>query len=63
MAPRSKNGQGKVQLAGPWTLAATIEQLRSLKPALADRPRVAEALALVGFVNSSTRRRQNFYCL
>jgi hypothetical protein len=32
----------KIQLAGPWTLAATIEQLRSLKPALADPGLVAD---------------------
>lgn len=32
----------KVQLAGPWTLAATIEQPRSLNPALADPGLVAD---------------------
>jgi hypothetical protein len=32
----------KVQLAGPWTLAATIEQLHSLKMALADPGLVAD---------------------
>jgi hypothetical protein len=31
--------------------------------ALVDRPRAAEALALVDFVNLSTRRRPNFHCL
>ena len=35
-------GPLKIQLAGPWTLAATIEQLRSLKPALADPGLVAD---------------------
>jgi methionine synthase II (cobalamin-independent) len=34
----------KIQLAGPWTLAATIEQTRSLKVALAD-PGLAADLA------------------
>jgi methionine synthase II (cobalamin-independent) len=32
----------KVQLAGPWTLAATLEQPRSLKAALADPGAVAD---------------------
>ena len=32
----------KVQVAGPWTLAATIEQPRSLNPALADPGLVAD---------------------
>ena len=32
----------KIQLAGPWTLAATIEQPRSLNPALADPGLVAD---------------------
>jgi hypothetical protein len=35
-------GLVKVQLAGPWTLAATIEQTRSLNPALADPGLVAD---------------------
>jgi Cobalamin-independent synthase, Catalytic domain len=35
-------GPLKIQLAGPWTLAATIEQLRSLNPALADPGLVAD---------------------
>jgi hypothetical protein len=35
-------GPLKVQLAGPWTLAATIEQSRSLTPALADPGLVAD---------------------
>jgi len=35
-------GPVKVQLAGPWTLAATIEQPRSLNPALADPGLVAD---------------------
>ena len=35
-------GLVKIQLAGPWTLAATIEQPRSLKPALADPGLVAD---------------------
>jgi methionine synthase II (cobalamin-independent) len=35
-------GPLKVQLAGPWTLAATIEQLRSLNSALADPGLVAD---------------------
>ncbi len=35
-------GPLKIQLAGPWTLAATIEQPRSLKPALADPGLVAD---------------------
>ena len=36
------DGPLKVQLAGPWTLAATIEQPRSLNPALADPGLVAD---------------------
>lgn len=35
-------GPLKIQLAGPWTLAATIEQTRLLKPALADPGLVAD---------------------
>jgi methionine synthase II (cobalamin-independent) len=35
----------KVQVCGPWTLAATIEQLRSLNPALADPGLVADLAA------------------
>jgi hypothetical protein len=35
----------KVQLAGPWTLAATIEQPHSLNPALADPGLVADLAA------------------
>lgn len=35
-------GPLKLQLAGPWTLAATIEQPRSLNPALADPGLVAD---------------------
>ncbi len=35
----------KLQLAGPWTLAATIEQSRSLNPALADPGLVADLTA------------------
>jgi methionine synthase II (cobalamin-independent) len=35
-------GALKIQLAGPWTLAATIEQPRSLKAALADPGLVAD---------------------
>jgi methionine synthase II (cobalamin-independent) len=35
-------GPLKIQLAGPWTLAATIEQNRSLKMALADPGLVAD---------------------
>ena len=35
-------GPLKIQLAGPWTLAATIEQPRSLNPALADPGLVAD---------------------
>jgi hypothetical protein len=35
-------GHVKVQLAGPWTLAATIEQPHSLNPALADPGLVAD---------------------
>jgi hypothetical protein len=35
-------GPVKIQLAGPWTLAATIEQPRSLNPALADPGLVAD---------------------
>jgi methionine synthase II (cobalamin-independent) len=35
----------KVQLAGPWTLAATIEQLHSLKMALADPGLVADLVS------------------
>jgi methionine synthase II (cobalamin-independent) len=35
----------KVQVAGPWTLAATLEQPRSLNPALADPGLVADLAA------------------
>jgi methionine synthase II (cobalamin-independent) len=35
-------GLVKVQIAGPWTLAATLEQPRSLSPALADQGLVAD---------------------
>jgi hypothetical protein len=35
-------GLVKIQLAGPWTLAATIEQSHSLNPALADPGLVAD---------------------
>jgi hypothetical protein len=35
----------KVQVAGPWTLAATMEQPHSLKPALADPGAVADLAA------------------
>jgi methionine synthase II (cobalamin-independent) len=35
-------GPVKVQIAGPWTLAATLEQTRSLSPALADPGLVAD---------------------
>jgi methionine synthase II (cobalamin-independent) len=35
-------GLVKVQIAGPWTLAATLEQPRSLSPALADPGLVAD---------------------
>ena len=35
-------GPVKIQLAGPWTLAATLEQSRSLNPALADPGLVAD---------------------
>jgi methionine synthase II (cobalamin-independent) len=35
----------KLQVAGPWTLAATIEQPRSLNPALADAGLVADLAA------------------
>ena len=38
------DGPIKIQLAGPWTLAAAIEQTRSLTPALAD-PGLVEDLA------------------
>jgi hypothetical protein len=38
-------GPLKVQLCGPWTLAATIEQPRSLNPALADPGLVADLAA------------------
>ncbi|HWG00560.1 MAG TPA: methionine synthase, partial [Trebonia sp.] len=39
------DGLLKVQLAGPWTLAATLEQSRSLNPALADPGLVADLAA------------------
>ena len=39
------DGPLKVQLAGPWTLAAAIEQNRSLTPALADPGLVADLTA------------------
>jgi methionine synthase II (cobalamin-independent) len=35
----------KIQVAGPWTLAATMEQPHSLKPALADPGAVADLAA------------------
>jgi hypothetical protein len=38
-------GPLKVQLAGPWTLAATLEQPRSFTPALADPGLVADLAA------------------
>jgi methionine synthase II (cobalamin-independent) len=38
-------GPLKVQLAGPWTLAATLEQPRSLNPALSDPGLVADLAA------------------
>ena len=38
-------GPLKIQLAGPWTLAATMEQPRSLNPALADPGLVADLAA------------------
>jgi methionine synthase II (cobalamin-independent) len=39
------DGPVKLQLAGPWTLAAAIEQTRSLTPALADPGLVADLTA------------------
>jgi Cobalamin-independent synthase, Catalytic domain len=39
------NGLLKVQVVGPWTLAATMEQTHSLKPALADPGAVADLTA------------------
>jgi methionine synthase II (cobalamin-independent) len=39
------DGLLKVQVAGPWTLAATLEQPHSLKPALADPGAVADLTA------------------
>jgi methionine synthase II (cobalamin-independent) len=39
------DGPVKIQLAGPWTLAAAIEQTRSLNPALADPGLVADLTA------------------
>jgi methionine synthase II (cobalamin-independent) len=39
------DGPLKVQLAGPWTLAAALEQNRSLTPALADPGLVADIAA------------------
>jgi methionine synthase II (cobalamin-independent) len=38
-------GPLKIQLTGPWTLAATLEQPRSLNPALADPGAVADLTA------------------
>ncbi|MBO0819878.1 MAG: methionine synthase [Nocardiopsaceae bacterium] len=38
-------GPLKLQVAGPWTLAATVEQPRSLNPALADPGLVADLTA------------------
>ena len=38
-------GPVKIQLAGPWTLAAAVEQPRSLNPALADPGLVADLAA------------------
>jgi hypothetical protein len=56
-------GPLKIQLAGPWTLAATIEQLRSLKPALADPGLVADltsslAEGAAGYVAEVAKRVQ-----
>jgi len=39
------SGLLKIQVAGPWTLAATMEQPHSLKPALADPGAVADLTA------------------
>ncbi|MBV9382123.1 MAG: methionine synthase [Streptosporangiaceae bacterium] len=39
------SGPLKVQLCGPWTLAATLEQPRSMNPALADPGAVADLAA------------------
>ena len=39
------SGLLKLQVAGPWTLAATLEQPRSLQPALADAGAVADIAA------------------
>ena len=39
------DGPVKIQLAGPWTLAAALEQTRSLTPALADPGLVADLAA------------------
>ena len=39
------DGPVKIQLAGPWTLAAALEQTRSLNPALADPGLVADLTA------------------
>jgi hypothetical protein len=38
-------GRLKIQVAGPWTLAATLEQPHSLRPALADPGAVADLAA------------------
>jgi methionine synthase II (cobalamin-independent) len=55
------HGLLKVQLAGPWTLAATVEQPRSLNPALADPGLVADlasslAEGLAGHVAEVAKR-------
>jgi methionine synthase II (cobalamin-independent) len=54
-------GPLKIQLAGPWTLAATIEQPRSLNPALADPGLVADitsslAEGITGYVAEVAKR-------
>lgn len=49
------SGLVKVQLAGPWTLAATIEQPRSLNSALADSGLVSELAASLAEVSSGWR--------
>ena len=54
-------GPLKIQLAGPWTLAATIEQPRSLNPALADPGLVADltsslAEGIAGYVAEAAKR-------
>ena len=60
-AANGYRGPFKIQLAGPWTLAAALELTRSIEPALADQGAVADLTASLaeGLANhvSAVRRR------